>query len=71
MTSEEYKAARRLIMGPDARHTGGKSALDWIDMLGISMSSHRKYVTGERQVPAPVERLIKILMEQAKKVRER
>lgn len=62
MTPDEYKAAQRTLLGDDARHTGGRPVSEWLDMLGISESAHKKYSSGVLPVPPVVERLIHALL---------
>ena len=62
MTPEEYKAAMHLLLGPDDRHAGGRPVREWLDMLGISESSHKKYSSGAQPVSPIVERLIQALL---------
>jgi len=62
MTPEEYKQAQRTLLGPDDRHAGGRPVREWLDMLGISESSHKKYSSGAQPVSPIVERLIRALL---------
>jgi hypothetical protein len=45
-----------------ARLTLGLSLPEWLDALGISESSHKKYNAGIRPVPAHTEKLILALL---------
>jgi hypothetical protein len=57
MTPEQYKQAQQQL----GFHGRNKLA-GWLDTLGISESSHKKYHSGIRPVPPTVERLISALL---------
>lgn len=54
MNQTEYRAAREQL---------SYSVGEWCEVLAISPSSHRKYVSGERDIPPRVTRMIALLME--------
>jgi predicted transcriptional regulator len=53
MSQDEYRKARLAL---------GLSVHEWIDALGISESSHKKYNAGIRPVPVQTEKLIMALL---------
>lgn len=57
MTPTEYKQAHQQL----GFHGRGKLA-GWLDELGISESSHKKYTSGHADVPPVVARLITALL---------
>lgn len=57
MTHEQYKQAQ-LMLGFHGRN----KLAGWLDTLGISESSHKKYNAGIRPVPPTVEKLINALL---------
>ncbi|HAS4214138.1 hypothetical protein ACQ5UC_16230 [Vibrio cholerae] len=54
MTTEEYKLARKEL---------GLSVPDWIDKLGISRDTHKKYNSGAIAIQLPVVNHIRTLIE--------
>lgn len=61
MTPSQYKQAQHAL-GFDARTTGGKPLTEWLDALGISEPTHKRYTTGAGAISPTVERLIKALL---------
>jgi hypothetical protein len=57
MTPEQYKQAQR-----DLGFHGRNKLAGWLDTLGISESSHKKYTSGHAPIPPVVERLINALL---------
>lgn len=57
MTPEQYKQAQHQL----GFHGRNKLA-GWLDTLGISESSHKKYTSGHADVPPVVARLITALL---------
>ena len=53
MTADDYKKARIAL---------GLPLQDWLNELGISESSHKKYSSGHREVPPTVANLIRALL---------
>ncbi len=54
MTPDEYKAARKEL---------GLNVSDWVDKLGISISTHKKYSSGALNVQQAVSNHIETLLE--------
>ena len=54
MENLEYKAAYK---------ESGLTNLEWCELLGISLSSHKKYSSGDREVMLSVQKHIKALQE--------
>ncbi len=54
MTPDEYKAARKEL---------GLNVSDWVDKLGISISTHKKYSCGALNVQQAVANHIETLLE--------
>lgn len=61
MTSEQYSQARVAL---------SYRVDEWCDALSISRSSHRKYVSGEREIPERVKKSIALLQENYELKRE-
>ncbi len=57
MTPTQYKQAQQQL----GFHGRNKLA-GWLDTLGISESSHKKYTSGHAPIPPVVERLIRALI---------
>jgi hypothetical protein len=57
MTPTEYKQAQQ-AMGFHGRN----KLAGWLETLGISESSHKKYTSGHAPIPPVVERLIHALI---------
>ncbi len=57
MTPEQYKQAQQQL----GFYGRGKLA-GWLDELGISESSHKKYTSDHAPIPPVVERLINALL---------
>jgi len=57
MTPTQYKQAQR-----DLGFHGRNKLAGWLDQLGISESSHKKYTSGHADVPPVVARLITALL---------
>lgn len=54
MTSEEYKAARDEL---------GLSVPEWIEKIGVSRDTHKKYNSGALAIQLPVSNHIQTLLE--------
>jgi len=61
MTKEEYKQGQHTL-GFDARYSDGKPLSEWLDTLGISEPTHKRYTTGSGAISPTVERLINALL---------
>ena len=53
MTNNEYQEARQKL---------GLSTTQWVDKLGISESAHKKYSSGDREIPLYIQRHIETLL---------
>lgn len=53
MTNKDYQEARLKL---------GLSTNQWVDKLGISESAHKKYSSGDREIPLYIQRHIETLL---------
>jgi predicted transcriptional regulator len=53
MTRDDYQEARKIL---------GLSINQWVDRLGISESAHKKYSSGNREIPLYIQRHIETLL---------
>lgn len=63
MTAGGYKQAMAKL-GVDGRRQGGEPLSKWLDITGVSESSHKKYTSGHAMIPRTLALLINKLTDQ-------